>query len=509
MRAQNSSQGATDTVLGRAALGWAALGRKALGWNARDRKALGCAALGRKALGWAALGCAALGCAPELSLPAPEGSSGATAPGGEVQWARALGGDGERAGASVAVADDRTAALLGRLTRDEGVALDDRSVTPIGAENVFWARLAANDGAGLDLKRFGAFDPQIVNAIATDEDEGVLVAGEFSGTLEFGGAPRTSAGGRDGYVARLDAEGRELWLQTLGGRGFQAATGVAAAATGRVVVVGRFTGALTIGDERLESAGGSDVFVASFDADGRPLWSRRFGDGFDQQARAVAMDEHGNAVVVGDFAGTLDLGGEPLESAGDLDVFVVSLDALGGHRWSKRFGDAGPQRARAVAVDGAGDVVVGGEFSGTIDLGGGPRTTEAPQAVFVAKLDGRGAHRYSRVLGERGASLGQLLVDGTGDVIVVGGFRGEAELAGGPVRSAGSDDVFVAKLDPQGGFRWSHRFGGPGADRATGVAVDRERQVFVTGAFSGKVQFGEEQLEAGEGTDVFVTKLSP
>lgn len=479
MRAQNSSQGATDTVLGRAALGWAALG------------------------------CAALGCAPELSLPAPEGSSGATAPGGEVQWARALGGDGERAGASVAVADDRTAALLGRLTRDEGVALDDRSVTPIGAENVFWARLAANDGAGLDLKRFGAFDPQIVNAIATDEDEGVLVAGEFSGTLEFGGAPRTSAGGRDGYVARLDAEGRELWLQTLGGRGFQAATGVAAAATGRVVVVGRFTGALTIGGERLESAGGSDVFVASFDADGRPLWSRRFGDGFDQQARAVAMDEHGNAVVVGDFAGTLDLGGEPLESAGDLDVFVVSLDALGGHRWSKRFGDAGPQRARAVAVDGAGDVVVGGEFSGTIDLGGGPRTTEAPQAVFVAKLDGRGAHRYSRVLGERGASLGQLLVDGTGDVIVVGGFRGEAELAGGPVRSAGSDDVFVAKLDPQGGFRWSHRFGGPGADRATGVAVDRERQVFVTGAFSGKVQFGEEQLEAGEGTDVFVTKLSP
>ncbi|WP_437639262.1 SBBP repeat-containing protein [Sorangium sp. So ce854] len=502
MRTHSSSPAAISAALGWAASGWAALGGAALGG----------AALGWAALGGVALGGAALGCAPELSLPAAGGSGGAgggATAGGEVQWARALGGDGERAGASVAVADDRTAALLGRLTEDEGVALDDRSVTPIGAENVFWARLAANDGAGLDLKRFGAFDPQIVNAIATDEDEGVLVAGEFSGTLEFGGAPRTSAGGRDGYVARLDAEGRELWLQPLGGRGFQAATGVAASATGRVVVVGRFTGALTIGDDRLESAGGSDVFVASFDADGTPLWSRRFGDGFDQQARAVALDEHGNAVVVGDFGGTLDLGGEPLESAGDLDVFVASLDALGEHRWSKRFGDAGPQRARAVAVDGAGDVIVGGEFGGTIDLGGGPRTAEGREAVFVAKLGGRGEHRYSRVLGERGASLGQLLVDGTGDVIVAGGFRGEAALAGGPVESAGSDDVFVAKLDPQGGYRWSHRFGGPGADRATGVAVDRERQVFVTGAFTGKVRFGAEQLEAGEGTDVFVTKLSP
>ncbi len=108
-------------------------------------------------VGAAALGAAALGCAPELSLSTPAGAGGegggAPQSGGEVQWARALGGDGERAGASVAVADDRTAALLGRLTKAEGVALDDESVTPIGEENVFWARLSASDGSGLGLKR--------------------------------------------------------------------------------------------------------------------------------------------------------------------------------------------------------------------------------------------------------------------------------------------------------------------------------------------------------------------
>ena len=129
--------------------------------------------------------------------------------------------------------------------------------------------------------------------------------------------------------------------------------------------------------------------------------------------------------------------------------------------------------------------------------------------MFVAKLDSRGEHIYSRVIGEHGASLGQLLVDGAGDVVVAGGFRGEAELADGAVTSAGDDDVFVAKLDPEGGFRWSHRFGGAGADRATGVAIDRDRQVYVTGAFTGRVTFGEKQIEGGEGTDVFVTKLSP
>ncbi|WP_437746083.1 SBBP repeat-containing protein [Sorangium sp. So ce302] len=472
------------------------------------------AALGVVMVGAAALGAAVLGCAPELSLSTPagaggEGGGGARPSGGEVQWARALGGDGERAGASVAVADDRTAALLGRLTKAEDVALDDESVTPIGEENVFWARLSASDGSGLGLKRFGAFDPQTVNALVPDGNEGLLVAGEFSGTLEFGGEPRTSAGGRDGYVARLDAEGQELWLQPLGGIGFQAATSVAATAMGRLVVAGRFSGALHVGEDRLESAGGSDVFLASFDDNGAPLWSERFGDGFDQQARAVAMDERGNAIVIGDFAGTLDLGGDPLESAGDFDVFVASFDALGEHRWSKRFGDAGPQRAKAVAVDGAGNVIVGGEFGATIDLGGGPRAAGEHQAVFVAKLDSTGEHIYSRVIGEDGASLGQLLVDGAGDVVVAGGFRGDTTLADGSVTSAGDDDVFVAKLDPEGVYRWSHRFGGAGADRATGVAIDRDRQVYVTGAFTGKVTFGEKRIEGGEGTDVFVTKLSP
>ncbi|AUX21890.1 hypothetical protein SOCEGT47_023860 [Sorangium cellulosum] len=468
-----------------------------------SRAALGCAALG-----CAALGCAALGCAPELRLSEPEGSgAGGGARDGGVLWARALVGDGERAGPSVAVAGDGTAALLGRLTGS--VALDDESVEPVGVENVFWARLAPDDGAALGLKRFGAFDPQIVNALATDVNGDLLVAGEFSGTLDLGGEQRTSTGGRDGYVARLDPEGRAQWLAPLGGPGLQAAMGVAASADGRIVVAGRFSGALRVGAERLESAGGSDVFVASFDPAGGLLWARRFGDGFDQQARAVATDRLGNVMVVGDFAGELDLGGEPLRSAGDLDVFVASFDALGGHRWSKRFGDAGPQRARAVAVNGAGNVIVGGEFSGTIDLGGGPRTAGEGDAVFVAELTGKGEHRFSRSLGEQGASLGQLLVDGAGNVLLSGGFRGNVQIGGGSLESAGGDDVFVAKLDPDGGALWSQRFGGAGADRATGIAIDPEGRVFVTGAFTGSVEFGEARLAGGEGADMFVTKLSP
>jgi hypothetical protein len=456
-----------------------------------------------------AAACAALGCAPELQLGDGPGAGGEASSGGEVEWARAFDSEGAQAGPKVAVAGDGSAVLLGKLT--SRLAIDGMSVSPLGAENVFWARLASGDGRGIGLKRFGAFDPQIANALATDVNGDLLVAGEFSGKVEFGGEQLESTGGRDGYFARLATEGEEIWLKPLGGVGFQAGASAAGSADGGTVVAGRFSGSLVIDSTVLKSAGNSDVFVASFDAAGALLGASRFGDGFEQRSGALAVDAAGDTIVTGEFAGGVDFGGGPLQSAGDFDVFVAKLGPGGEHLWSRRFGDAGAQRARAVAVDGAGNVIVGGEFAGTIDFGGGSWTAEDGEAVFVAKLGPGGELLWSRRFGEQGgASLGQLIADGAGNVLVVGGFRGQARLAEGVVTSAGEEDVFVTKLDPEGELLWSRQFGGAGEDRGTGAALDTEEgAVFVTGAFTGRVDFGGASLESGAGAEVFAVKLSP
>jgi hypothetical protein len=67
----------------------------------------------------------------------------------------------------------------------------------------------------------------------------------------------------------------------------------------------------------------------------------------------VAVDGAGNVLLTGDFDGTVDFGGGPLTSAGSDDIFVAKLDAQGNHLWSKRFGDSYYQQADAVTVDGA------------------------------------------------------------------------------------------------------------------------------------------------------------
>ncbi|MBH8570131.1 hypothetical protein KB206_14670 [Microvirga sp. STS02] len=82
---------------------------------------------------------------------------------------------------------------------------------------------------------------------------GVYVSGNFSGTIPFGSSSLTSAGGRDGFVARLNDAGSTVnvgWAQAAGGAGNDNFQGLALSngkvyASGTVIPVANF-GALTV-----------------------------------------------------------------------------------------------------------------------------------------------------------------------------------------------------------------------------------------------------------------------
>ena len=128
------------------------------------------------------------------------------------------------------------------------------------------------------------------------------------------------------------------------------------------------------------------MFVARFDANGTHLWSQRFGSAGSDLGEDVAVDSSGSVFVTGAFPDTVDFGGGDLTSAGSFDIFVVQLGAGGAHLWSQRFGGFSSETGLAVTADSAGNVVVGGHFSGTVDFGGGPLTSAGGTDVFLIKL---------------------------------------------------------------------------------------------------------------------------
>lgn len=390
------------------------------------------------------------------------------------------------------------------------------SLVSAGEEDIFVAKLNAN-GTHLWSKRFGDAAPhQRTFDIASDEWGNVIVSGSFDGTVDFGGGPLTSAGAGDIFVVKFGADGNHLWSKNFGDAGIhQTAGSVAVDAWGNVIATGWFQGAVNFGGGWLTSAGSYDAFVAKFDPAGNHLWSKRFGDANWQWTTDVAVDTAGDLVMAGAFHGIVDFGGGPLTSAGFgyeglEDIFMVKFDPSGNHIWSKRFGDPDSQTGAYVAVDASGSIFASGGFSGVVDFGGGPleSTESGTKDIFVVKFDPDGGHLWSGRFGDADDQFGgEVVVEESGTVVVAGEFRGIVDFGGGPLASAGSSDVFVARFDAAGNFLSSGRFGDAMSQMSTGVAADGWDHVLVAGKFLGTVDFGGGPLTTAGGFDIFLAKF--
>ena len=227
---------------------------------------------------------------------------------------------------------------------------------------------------------------------------------------------------------------------------------VALDAAGDVLVAGGLGGPTDFGGGLLTPAGFSDVVVVKLDPAGHHLWSKRFGDAADQRATQVLVDAAGAVIVTGIFQGTIDFGGGPLSSPGTDTVFLAKLDASGQHVFSRKLGVPSDSNLDNVALDGAGNVIVTGAFAGSLDLGGGPLTSAGARDVFVAKLGPAGQHLWSKQLGDQvGAAALGVTVNPLGEVFLAANVGSLIDLGGGPVGGG----PILAKLDAAGNYVWS------------------------------------------------------
>jgi hypothetical protein len=340
--------------------------------------------------------------------------------------------------------------------------------------------------------------------VAVDASGNVFVTGAL-GTYPMGANPIV-----DILIKKFDASGTEQWSKTFIGPSYDEGIGIATDLLGNVVMTGRFTGSIDFGGGPRTSVGIDDIIVAKFDANGAHLWSRSFGSTSSDYGLAIVVDESGNVFVTGAFHGSVDFGGGTLMSAGGFDMFVAKYDAGGIHQWSHRYGSPGiHDYAVDVALDAFDDIVVTGTFTGAVDFGGGPLTSVGSGDIFIAKYDATGTHQWSKHFGTLANNQGtSLAVDVLGDIVVTGYFNDAVDFGGGSLSSAGQDDIFLAKFDADGTHEWSERFGDTSYDYGGAVAMDPAGNISITGAFIGAIDFGGGPLTSAGWEDMYVAKFA-
>ncbi len=358
--------------------------------------------------------------------------------------------------------------------------------------------------------------------IAADDSGNVIVAGHANGPVDFGGGELAPSDGYDVVVAKLGIQGGHGWSRRLGGMGHEWVNGLALDSGGDVLVVGRFE------RQMLFNSSGGEVWSAWADdydgflarisgATGETVWYQSFGWETPQSVEDVAVSPTGDVIVVGNFRGTIHLAGIDLGQtvAGDHeDAFIARFDANGSLVWSRAYGDGANDFAQAVDVDSVGNIVVAGYFAGEIDFGGGPLSSAASPAAYVAKITPDGDHLWSMAMAGQGNQVVQGLDADADSIVVAGAFDDEIQLADDTYH-ASEDTLYVAKLTHDGAIQWSASYSGATDVTGTGpiIAIDGEENILLTGPLQGSASFGGDILtsvtDANEEftVDVFVAKL--
>jgi len=389
------------------------------------------------------------------------------------------------------------------------------------AQNYVWAKNMGSTGNdwGQDIKVDGSGNSYVI--------------GYFSGTADFdpgaGIAILTSTGDDDIFIAKYDTSGNFLWAKRIGSTDTDRGLGLAVDVNGNAYVTGEYYGTVDFdpgaATANLTSIGLGDIFLAQFNSSGNYQWAKSIGGVDYDTGNEITLDASGNLYLTGYFRETTDFdpgaGTANLTALGTHDIFLAKYNSTGNYLWAKAMGSTNNDEAYSVTLDGSGNSYITGYFQGAADFDPGAGmailTPVGVSDIFIAKYDASGNFLWAHNIGGTWVDVGSAIaVDGNGNTYLTGIFWQTADFDPGAgtanLTSAGAFDIFIAKYDASGNYLWAKNIGSTGSDVGDDIALDDGGNFWITGGFTGSVDFdsgaGTANLTSSGSEDIFFAKYS-
>jgi hypothetical protein len=441
-------------------------------------------------------GCVQVALGPERSLEeggsagaatCDQGGDGCCDPGSDVLWLRTFGDASYDHIASMAPDGEGGVYVSGWFAG--AIDLGGGPMLSHGDRDAFIARFDGG-GALLWAKVYGTPASDEIGPSLIRHPQGVALCGTSFTNLDLGDGPHPSDAAGDGYVALISRDGDLVWERWIDGPGEQRCWGKSAVdpATGDVLATVLFADRARVGAETIVGQGQVDILVLRVAAgSGVVSSSVAFGTPATEQPQGLAVLADGSVAIAGFTEGDLDLGIGPQPHDGP-DAFVALLSRdLSSTLWGHVYTAPGEQKAQAIQISAAGDILVSGTTKGPVDLGAGPITEF--DGGFVARLaTENGLATESAPLGGFNQPL-MLQEAAGGEIVLAGNYYGSMTLGGATQAHPGTDglsaDPVAVKLSPdfrQAGWKQlaatSARW-----ESITGVALGEDDTVFLSGPF--------------------------
>lgn len=348
------------------------------------------------------------------------------------------------------------------------------------------------------------------NKTCTDIKGNVYVIGTFNATARF--SPTmflTTYGVDDIFVAKYDQKGNCYWAVNAGGIGVDAGKSIQVDENGYIYFTGSFTGSANFGKTVVNSTGASDFFLAKYNPSGDPVWVKTGKNKDDDWGNDLKIDAGKNIYVTGYYSNAgISLDKISLKGNGAIDMFVAKFNPEGEAIWAKNAGGKGDDVGNGITISNDG-VYVTGFFSETATFDGQSVKSAGGQDLFIAKYKLEGDKLWVKNYGgskfEDGNSVA---VDNSGSLIFGGVFTDTAMVENKPVYGKADVDILIVKLDGSGNLQWMKTFGSVGDDEVRSVATDDKGGIFISGKYSDGLNVNGKEIPSSGGTDMILIKLN-
>ena len=391
-------------------------------------------------------------------------------------------------------------------TQIDGVVLS--TVVPDAAGNVLVAgSLVRTAGTGAYVSLRAGSDGSVIwehtfieltsPSVAFTPSGDIAFVAEFAGTPSFGGRALMNGGAVDFVIAELSAaDGTVTWAQEYGGNLNDVVDAIAVTESGAYYVGGAFmSSGIRFGNVTLAHTAGTaanyDGFVAAFSPQRAFLWAQRYSGPDTEQVTSLITDSQGNLIVGGAFIGTVDLGAMSYSST-DIAGFALRARANDGvSMWTRSFGASGIDHVHDVAIGANDSMTITGFFTTTQSFGGTNLQGRGGADVFAASYNAAGTHRWSNSFGSTAMDQAYAVaIDAKDMTYIAGAYALDATFGQTTLTNGGGDDAFAAMLTETGSVAWARRFGGAGRDVAKDVAAGAFNTLYVVGQFERTADMG-------------------
>ncbi|HSG68544.1 MAG TPA: hypothetical protein VK994_07555, partial [Bacteroidales bacterium] len=329
-----------------------------------------------------------------------------------------------------------------------------------------------------------------------DQDGNVIMAGNFIDTAIFGADHVISAGFTDIFMAKYDPSGELLWLTGDGGQDYEYLHGIASDEEG-FFTCGTFYGTSNIGGNTFASFGSQDIFIARYDHDGNFIWARHIGSPKTDYANAVDADSYGNIVITGHYYDSIAFPDTTVYAMSASDIFLASFDADGNMIWVVTLGGSSSDQSHSISCDNSGNILVTGSFFNDITIADTMLSTTDPTGVFMAKFNNSGDLLFAQQLDGNGLiARSYASFDSEGNFFHAGNFTDQLSL--GPYYfNAGpfNIDVYISKYNAMGDLLWADHGHSPGSDQLVAIHSGPLNDLYLTGHYLDTIFFGDIELK--------------